>query len=119
MQKLLLLITVIGVSFLFSCTDQAENVDTSKDAAITEAVDSVLVSLNERIRNNPKDPNLYFSRAKYLFENNKNVDAAIADMARAFVIDSTKTEYYVYLSDLYLSKGLFTEVKETLERGLE
>jgi tetratricopeptide (TPR) repeat protein len=116
MQKLLFPITFVVVTFLFSCTAQVENTDVETQAG--ETVDSVLVSFNEQIKNNPKDASLYFGRAKHFFEKRKDVDGAMSDMARVFLLDSTKTEYYVYLSDLYLTKGLFPEVKSTLETGL-
>jgi tetratricopeptide (TPR) repeat protein len=93
-----------------------------KNGADTAAVDSSaagLAELNKKILADPNNPDLYHQRAKYEFERQKDVQAALADMGRALKIDSTRAPYFITLSDLYFTVNKSGNAKAALEKALE
>jgi tetratricopeptide (TPR) repeat protein len=119
MQKTLLSLTAaIVTAFILITSCNNVNIDT-EEAIIADTVDSTLISFNERIRNNPNDPELYLSRAKYFLNEKQDADAALADMKRVFLFDSTKADYHFVISDVYFALKKFPNVKESLNKCVE
>ncbi len=103
---------------LFAC--KMDNKQILIDQNLIEAgSDSVLLSFNERIRNNPNNPDIYHERALYYFEHKNDVEQAFADMRRVFTLDTTNSKYFVTLADLYLAKGMSGNVKASLKKAIE
>jgi len=69
--------------------------------AVVETGDNILDQMSVDIAKNPADPNLYFTRAKYLY-NVQSYDQAIRDMQYAITLDSTNADYYHLTSDIFL-----------------
>ncbi len=63
--------------------------------------DPILDQMTTDMMRNPDDPNTYYTRAKYLYDQ-EFYDEAIRDMAQAMKRDSTTIEYYHLLSDIYM-----------------
>ena len=119
MLKRIIIITGAFFSFLFlnSCAENKEKIN-EEEAIITSTNDTILVKYNEQIKTDPNNPDLYHERAKYFFAT-QNVEAALADMNRVFILDSSKAEYFITLSALYFSKGMAGNVKASLEKSIE
>jgi tetratricopeptide (TPR) repeat protein len=114
MQKILLsLSAAIVTSFILITSCENIKVD-SQEAIIVDTVDSTLISFNDKIKKNPNDPELYLSRAKYLLTERNDPEAALADMKRVFLFDSTKADYHFVISDVYFALNKFSKVKESL-----
>jgi tetratricopeptide (TPR) repeat protein len=118
MMRIYTFIAIVLSVGIISCSDSKEI--NTEEAIITEVkADSILIGFNERIKKDPNNPDNYFERAKYFFEIKNDYDAAMADMGRVFLIDSTKVDYFLTLSDMYFTKGLAGNVKASLEKALE
>lgn len=63
--------------------------------------DPILDQMTTDMMRNPDDPTVYFTRAKYLHDQ-EFYDEAIKDMAQAMKRDSTNIDYYHLLSDIYM-----------------
>ncbi|MDQ3192660.1 MAG: tetratricopeptide repeat protein [Bacteroidota bacterium] len=114
------LLLVVFCSFLlFSCVQKQKEEVNGEEAILPATKDSVLLSINEKLKKTPNDPELYHQRAKYFFETKGNVEAAMSDMSRLFKLDSSKVEYFITLSDLYFAKGAAGNVKASLDKALE
>jgi len=112
-QKILLSITII--IFFFSCNNENINTEIGKTPIVT--TDTTLSHLNEKLKSNPNNPDLYHERAKYFLEK-KDIDAAMADMARVLKLDSSKSDYFTTLADLYFTQGMGGSVKKALEKSI-
>jgi tetratricopeptide (TPR) repeat protein len=114
-----LFIAIVWSVGIISCSDNNEQINTEEAIVPEIKADSILIDLNERIKRSPNNADNYFERAKYFFEIKNDYDAAMADMGRVFLIDSTRVDYFLTLSDLYFTKGLATSVKSSLDKALE
>lgn len=108
------------LSLLFiSCSDAekpTEKVEKTEEQT-TELQDS-LAWINSQIMENPNNPDLYISKAKYFLDHG-NLPNAMEEVDRAIGIDSTKVEYYVFKADArYEAKDLIT-AKELYLKALE
>lgn len=101
---------------LFSCKNK--NADVAEDNAIIETSDSILIAFNERIKTDPSNPELYHARARYFLQQ-KNADAAFADMGRVLKLDTTKADYFITLSEIAFTRGQGATVKSALEKAIE
>lgn len=119
-RKLLyILFPVIAIAFA-SCGNGKENGNTNgNDAVPVDSTAAGLSAINKKILGDPNNPDLYHERAKYQFEKSKDVDAALADMARALMLDSTKASYFLTLSDLYFTVNKTGNAKAALEKAVE
>ena len=110
------LISYTSILFYFvfaACTEQ------TKEAASSNSNDTLpeLSVLNEKIMSAPNNADLYHQRANYFFEN-KDFEAAMADMGRALKIDSAKSDYYYTLSDIYFVTNKTSKSKAALEKSI-
>jgi tetratricopeptide (TPR) repeat protein len=115
MIKQFIFILLISVFLLSSCgnstrTEVLKTNDSSKVVTPKE-----LTEINTSILSSPSNPDLYHKRAKY-YLNNKMYEEGLADMDRAMKIDSTKTDYYLTLSDLYFAVNKSGNAKIALEK---
>jgi len=78
---------------------------------------SVLSNLDLLIAEDDDNPELYFQRAEYHFEN-QNVFSGTADIEKAIQLDSTKAKYFNLLSDFNFMTGRIPEVKINLSNAL-
>ena len=103
----------IFVFFFLSCGVEVAH----KENISNENLPQEITTLNEKIIKNPQEAELYYQRAKYYFEK-KDFVLATADINQSLKYDSTKSNYYLLLSDLYFVQNKTSKSKESLERVL-
>ncbi|MBI4945660.1 MAG: tetratricopeptide repeat protein [Bacteroidetes bacterium] len=74
--------------------------------------------ISEKIASDRNNADLYFQRAHAYFSHNKFVDA-ISDMKIVLKIDSTKPEYYNFISDLYFTQNKTRDTRDALRRAIK
>lgn len=102
----------VFVSLTPSCNSPKNEVK-SPEIAI-ESEDPVLIGLTKAISENPDNPEVYFERAKILYDRNL-YDPAIDDLQKAISLDSSKAEYFHLLSDTYLDYYKSGEALDVME----
>lgn len=107
---------VFGFILLAACGSKNENHTESKSETGTE--DNLLSAINEKIRAQSGNPDLYIERAKILANSGK-LEAAFSDIERAIGLDSLKASYYTLKADYQLLASDIQGVQQTLERCLK
>ncbi|MBT6687092.1 MAG: tetratricopeptide repeat protein [Bacteroidetes bacterium] len=74
--------------------------------------------ISEKIRENPKNADLFFRRALVKISENET-SSAIGDFTIAINLDSLKAEYYIKLGECQLSQGKSGLAKEAFDNCLE
>lgn len=74
-------------------------------------------AINEKINSDRGNVDLYFQRAKAYFAN-KNIQNAISDMKIVLNFDSTKAEYYIFLSDLLFTQNQTRDTRDMLRKAI-
>ncbi len=117
---------LLGITLLFSCSNekdqieekQLENssktVDEGSNNTMEEKLDSSLVSVNVKLRNNINDASLYLERAKVYLSFGKIEEGEI-DLARAVKIDSSDITNLLTQADFYLQRGKLNRSLAILE----
>ena len=77
-----------------------------------------LDALNQKIRVDSLNPDLFETRAKLYLKNNALTEA-LKDMYSVMELDSTFSGYYVTLSDVYLAMGKLKKSVEALDKAIE
>jgi tetratricopeptide (TPR) repeat protein len=101
--------------FIFAGCDSG-----NKQQVITQGTDSItsLKSLDSKIIADPKNADNYFARAQYYF-NHQKIQPAYDDAIKALQLDSSKSEYFVLLSDIYFVNVQTGKTRHLLERAIE
>lgn len=107
------LLVIFCAFFLFSCNRGEEK----HEHYSADSIPSDLASINALISQDRNNPELYYRRAKYHFSK-KNFDDAISDMKIALRIDSTKSQYYIFLSDLYFTQNKTRDTRDMLRKAI-
>lgn len=94
--------------------------DPKADAAktIDSTVSASLETLNQKILNDPKNPDFLHERAKYYLDK-KDYHNCYVDMMNVLAIDSSKSSYFMTLSDLYFYTNKTRGSKKALEKAVE
>lgn len=74
--------------------------------------------INAALEENPKDTAALFARAKFFIGQNKP-DSAIIDLQQLVKIDSTKSQYYEAMGDVYLVTNRTRYTKQALEKAVK
>lgn len=110
------LLSLLPLAILVACNGGAEKKDAVTYDTLVQKVNSpALKSINDLLRTDPNNPNLYLERGKVYLQL-KDLEAAVADGERAIKIDSTKDVYYLFLTDAYFTANRTRQAKEILER---
>ncbi len=113
-------ISIIVISFLgillFSCSNSSESKPEENNTTITFPKE--LLELNQRIKDDSKNSDLYHKRAQY-FVQQKDFQSALDDMLSALNLDSTKAPYYLTLADIYFAGNKTGTAKIALERAVK
>ncbi|MBL7883188.1 MAG: tetratricopeptide repeat protein [Bacteroidia bacterium] len=119
MNKLIILFTiVVSLACMFSsCETETQSTDTVKKDTVVVDTPEELLKLNAEIAKNPKDADLLHKRALYFLEK-QEINDGIIDMIDALNIDSTKSDYYVTISNLYFLGNKTGKAKVALERAV-
>lgn len=117
-MKILKSVTVILAAFLMFSCKSGENKEVVKqeikDSLIEKLNSPELKAVNEKLKNDPNNAELYNERAK-IYIRLKQLDAAIGDAQRSLKIDSTNANYHLTLVDAYFADNKTRQAKETLE----
>ncbi len=113
LRNLLLLLSSFSLLEFSSCSNDGPKNNT--DSLVGK--DS-LVIVNEMIRKDPGNLDLYLKRSK-IYMQKKDYGACMMDVDRILAIDSTKAEYLVAAADIYFFTGKVTRTKQLLERAVE
>jgi len=109
---LMILILLVAI---ISCGDNKQTKDKQE---VNDTALARLDELNSNISNDPENSNLYHDRAKFYTEN-EEYNEALKDIGKALAIDSTYSDYYVTLSDIYLGMGKLQITVEALDKAIE
>ena len=104
--------------FLTSCGDQPKKIEVKKSDSTSVKTPEALSKLNDSINSEPQNPNLYYHRANYYCKT-QQIDMGMNDIQKAIQIDSTKSEYYITLSDLCFVSNKTGDSKTALEKAVK
>ncbi len=97
MKKHLLLFLILGIVIISSCNTDPKTPLEENPIIVNPAI----TELNEKIKFNPNDPELYLSRAS-VYGGLAMYDEAIVDMKKALSFDSSSIAYRHVLADFYV-----------------
>lgn len=112
MMRLLLLLLFPALLQISSCSDGG-----AKTAGDTVPKGDSLSNLNDLIKNDPGNLDLYVRRARITM-NNKDYNSALADMDHVLSIDSSKSNYLLAAADLNFFIGRINRTQQLLERAV-
>jgi tetratricopeptide (TPR) repeat protein len=103
---------------LASCSGDSSVSETKAIDSSKMRLPAELEKLNSQIIGDPSNASYYHKRAQY-FLNAKSFDAGFEDMRKVMMIDSTKAEYFITLSDLYFLTNQTGSSKASLEKCIQ
>lgn len=106
-----------GLVLLSSCGSETISSETGTSDSVKSVLPEALLKLNAEIEKEPTNAELYHKRAQYHLQQ-RNFDAGFEDMRRVMTIDSSKSSYFITLSDLYFVTNQTANSKATLEKCL-
>lgn len=109
---------VIVASVVIGCGGQQKDtspVPTADDVLQTSEM-RALDSISKLIDRSPTDPDLYNERAKLLVSTG-DIDYALSDVGRAILMDSTKSAYFVTISDIFFQRNEPKRCLRALEKA--
>ena len=113
------MILLIGLASACSSTKEGE---TGENEDLIDSISGTedFYTVNEKIIEDPKDPENYYKRAMLHkdFGSNDHLRAAEADVDRALKLDSLNTKYLLEKADLNRSLLRFSKTREILEKVL-
>ena len=96
---LILLIIVLSFNACKQCNNSTVEVSKIDSVGIPK-----IAAINESIRKDSLNPNLYYQRAQ-LYEASEDYTSAATDMFFALTLDSVRPEFYVYAANLFKKTG--------------
>lgn len=84
----------------------------------TAAVKDSLAIINDQIRNDPNNADLYYQRAMY-YTGKKDFAAAIMDINRVISIDSNNVKYLMAAADIHFFTNKVQRADQLLKRAVE
>ncbi len=120
LQRYIRLFALLLVLFLVSChgKDGGKKPESTVVAADSTSADKKIDELTIKLKANPKNADLYHERAM-LYLSLKNLNASLADMNQAMMMDSFKAPYYLTIADIYFSLNKTRFSKEALEKCIK
>lgn len=100
-----------------ACGSGDKNTDQQSSSYEPIPASKELSELNERLKTDSSNAGLFYERAKCYMDIH-DYNAALIDMSRVMRLDSTKPQYYITISDLYLYANLTGRSKTALEKCL-
>jgi tetratricopeptide (TPR) repeat protein len=105
------LLFVLFIAFGIGCSNK-------KSYVLTDSVKNSAEQLTELIKQHPDDANLYYNRAS-LYMKKGDSGSALNDMLNAVRIDSSKSEYFLFLGDIYFSKLFIAQAVSSFQKSAE
>ncbi len=115
-MKYYIIFTLFVASLLFACDNKRP--DTAELPRIISTGNPTVDGLTAKIAAQPEEASLYAARAAAYYEM-EGFDEAIADMAKAMMIDSNNVQYHYLLADIYLNYYKSQQALQTLERAVQ
>lgn len=112
MKKLNFLFLLI-LPLLFSCGETTDTVTTD-----SVPVKDSLALLNDSIRKEPNNLDLYYARALY-YLNRKDLASAQMDINRVLAVDSSNTKYLMTGADIHFFMNKIQRADQLLKRAVE
>lgn len=113
MKKLFCLSAFFLILIVSSCGDNGTAV-----VADTATVKDSLALINDQLRQDPNNMDLYYQRAMY-YVGKKDFGAAILDINRVISNDSTNTKYLLAAADIYFFTNKIQRADQLLKRAVE
>lgn len=85
---------------------------------ITDTLEQKLKILNERINDDPKNPQLLYQRAQ-VYYNQKNLYKGLEDIIRAIDMDSSDAKYHLLLADFYYADTKVEDARNSIQKALK
>ena len=102
------------IGLISSCGNSENQIP---ETSSNDSIPADIRAINEKINSDRNNADLYFQRAKSNFAY-KNFETAIGDMQIALKIDSTKPNYYIFLSDLYFTQNKTKDTRDMLRKAI-
>ena len=109
-------IVLTAILLLTAC--ETDQISTDNKEQSDGSISLSLEEINKKILEQPNNHHLYFKRASLHFEE-KEMEAALADVDRALKLDSAVADYYLLKSNIYFITNQTRLAKESLEKCLE
>lgn len=113
----LISIMILG-SFCKNQTSDNEGESILMDTSLTKLVSPELKSINEKLMQDPKNPDLYYQRSRLFFRNG-DLAASIKDVSKSILLDSLKADYWIFLADAHFAANQTRQSKEALEKCVQ
>jgi tetratricopeptide (TPR) repeat protein len=112
------ILSFVALLSLASCGGDSKKIETKTSDSTETKIPANLVKLNEQIKGDPNNSDLYHQRAKYYLEA-RQYNSGINDMLHCLDLDSTKAAYFLTLSDLYFVTNKTSNSKTALEKCIK
>ncbi len=109
-MKLKIIVLFVGIVLFAACGNKKTNINDKNIAA-------ELLTLNQKIESSPNDVELLNQRANYYIKHNE-IDLALNDVSKAIKLDSTKSELYITLSDVFFAGGKFSNCRDAISKAI-
>jgi tetratricopeptide (TPR) repeat protein len=106
---------IFAIIFFISCN--LNNNGSNEIEIVNQNKDSIEI-ISDKIRETPKNPDLFEQRARLQFDKT-NIEEAINDIKIALVLDSLNINYYLTLAEYNLVLGRSGIARKSLEKALE
>lgn len=110
MKRYLIIMAAILIGCLSACKH--------KTVVDAESLAGDLEKLTAAIEANPDDPELYYYRAVYYYDNGKMQDAQ-KDALQCVKLDDRQTKYFILLSDVYFAQHETDLAEENLQHAIK
>jgi len=100
---------------VFGCGNGKEN---KQAVAANDSTPADIRAISDKIVSDRNNSELYFQRAHAYF-NRKEFVNAIGDMRIALKIDSTRSNYYIFISDLYFTQNKTRDTRDALRKAIK
>lgn len=118
-KKILSSVILVAITILLnSCGSETPVQNTTTGDSVKVNTPAALTKLNDAIAKDPKNADLLHQRAQYFLEQ-QEINDGIIDMIDALNIDSTKSAYYMTISELYFLGNKTGKSKLALERAIK
>jgi tetratricopeptide (TPR) repeat protein len=117
MKKYLIISILVFISIWISCKNDKTNINSTTIMNSKDSIHIKIAKINELINQNPKSADLYNDRA-LLYIEKQSFDSAFVDIRKALLIDSSKSNYFCTLSDVYFANGKVDKSSQALSKAL-
>ena len=115
-KRIIPFITVSLLMAFYSCNNKKNESDSKNSVVDSSSANKAITELTQQITANPSDAALFFKRAK-AYEADKNLVSSYDDLEKAIQLDSNKTEYLMFMSDVSFRLNKIKNAKACLEKA--